>query len=238
MEVPMMRSATFSIGLAAVALLLTGCADRHTNPAAPNTTQRPSFSRGLEGDEDGADDYADVNASSVTGTLFHRGRYNSASKVILLNHGTASNRGFWDGGAAGDASPQITRLLARAGYVVITYDRLGFGQSVYAGDPRTLTQFNSVLMMHQGITQVRTGTFTRPRAPEDDQPAAACPTGTQARFGMPTVILGGHSSGGVQALNYATRYHDIAAVIVFNSAGPTTSPAANDVMSRVVGPQE
>ncbi len=42
----MMRSATFSIGLAAVALLLTGCADRHANPAAPNTTQRPSFSRG------------------------------------------------------------------------------------------------------------------------------------------------------------------------------------------------
>ena len=251
----MMRSATFSIGLAAVALLLTGCADRHTNPAAPNTTQRPSFSRGLEGDEDGADDYADadgtqtktvcftvtngtdVNASSVTGTLFHRGRYNSASKVIVLNHGTASNRGFWDGGAAGDASPQTARLLASAGYVVITYDRLGFGESVYAGDPRTLTQFNSVLMMHQVITQIRTGTFTVTRVRQDDQPAAACPTGTQARFGMPTVIIGGHSSGGAQVMNYATRYHDIAAVIVFNSAGPTTSPAGNDVMSRVVGPQ-
>src|SRR6267378_2729042 len=179
----------------------------------------------------------DVNASSVTGTLFHHGRYNSASKVILLNHGTASNRGWWDGGAASDASPQTARLLASAGYVVITYDRLGFGESVYAGDPRTLTQFNSVLMMHQVITQIRTGTFTVTRVRQDDQPAAACPTGTQARFGMPTVILGGHSSGGVQVMNYATRYHDIAAVIVFNSAGPPTSPAANDLMSRVVNPQ-
>ena len=250
-----MRSATFSIGLAAVALLLTGCADRHTNPAAPNTTQSPSFSRGHEGDEDGADDHADadgtqtktvcfsvkngtdVNSSSVTGTLFHRGRYTAASKVILLNHGTASNRSQWDGGAAGDASPQTARLLASAGYVVITYDRLGFGESVYAGDPRTLTQFNSVLMMHQVITQIRTGTFTRTRVSEDDHSTAACPTGTQASFGMATVIVGGHSSGGVQAMNYATRYHDITAVIVFNSAGPTTSPAANDLFSRVVNPQ-
>src|SRR5260370_25459180 len=128
-------------------------------------------------------------------------------------------------------------MVDRAGYGLIKYDRLGFGKSVYAGDPRTLTQFNSVLMMHQVITQIRTGTFTRTRVPEDDQPAAACPTGTQARFGMPTVILGGHSSGGVQAMNYATRYHDVAAVIVFNSAGPTTSPAGNDVISPVVGPQ-
>jgi len=251
----MMRSATFSIGLPAVALLLTGCADRHTNPAAPNTTQSPSFSRGHEGDEDGADDHADadgtqtktvcfsvkngtdVNSSSVTGTLFHRGRYTAASKVILLNHGTASNRSQWDGGAAGDASPQTARLLASAGYVVITYDRLGFGESVYAGDPRTLTQFNSVLMMHQVITQIRTGTFTRTRVSEDDRPAAACPTGTQARFGMATVIIGGHSSGGVQVMNYATRYHDIAAVIVFNSAGPPNSPVLPDLNARVVNPQ-
>jgi pimeloyl-ACP methyl ester carboxylesterase len=179
----------------------------------------------------------DVNSSAVTGTLFHRGRYTAASKVILLNHGTASNRGWWDGGAAGDASPQTARLLASAGYVVITYDRLGFGESVYAGDPRTLTQFNSVLMMHQVITQIRTGTFTRTRVSEDHRPAAACPTGTQARFGMATVIIGGHSSGGVQVMNYATRYHDIAAVIVFNSAGPPTSPAGNDLFSRVVNPQ-
>src|SRR6266851_3303550 len=144
MEVPMMRSATFSIGLAAVAFLLTGCADRHTNPAAPNTTQSPSFSRGHEGDEDGADDHADadgtqtktvcfsvtngtdVNASSVTGTLFHVGPYRPASKVIVLNHGTASNRGFWDSGAAGDASPQTARLLASAirGRAVVEHDHL------------------------------------------------------------------------------------------------------------------
>jgi len=179
----------------------------------------------------------DVNSSSVTGTLFHRGPYNSASKVILLNHGTASNRSQWDGGAAGEESPQVARLLASAGYVVIAYDRLGFGDSVYSGDPRTLTQLHSVFMMNQVITQIRTGTFTRARVSEDDHPTAACPTGTPASFGMPTVIIGGHSSGGVQAMNYATRYHDIAAVIVFNSAGPTTSPAANDLFSRVVNPQ-
>src|SRR6266852_3998144 len=120
---------------------------------------------------------ADVNSSSLTGTLFHRGHYTSASKVILLNHGTASNRSQWDGGAAGDASPQTARLLASAGYVVITYDRLGFGESVYSADARTLTQLNAVFMMNQVITQIRTGTFTRTRVSDDDHPAAACPPG-------------------------------------------------------------
>jgi len=180
----------------------------------------------------------DVNSSSVTGTLFHRGRYNSASKVILLNHGVASNRGVWDGGAAGEESPRVARLLASAGYVVITYDRLGFGESVYAGDPRTLPQIQSVFMMNQVITQIRTGTFMRARvSDDDDHPAAACPTGTQAPFGMPTVIIGGHSAGGVQVMNYATRYHDIAAVIVFNSAGPPNALAAQELFTRVVNPQ-
>ncbi len=235
--------------LGAAALTLAACTES-TAPAPPAavklalTVQRSNATSesAMEGGDDHRDsdgiqrsivcfsvkNGTDVNSFSVTGTLFHRGRYTSVSKVILLNHGTASNRGQWDGGAAGDASPQIARLLASAGYVVITYDRL---------DPRTLTQFNSVLMMHQVITQIRTGTFTRTRVSEDDHSTAACPTGTQASFGMATVIVGGHSSGGVQAMNYATRYHDITAVIVFNSAGPTTSPAANDLFSRVVNPQ-
>jgi len=206
----------------------------------------------LEGDNDHSDSYGihrslvcfsvrngtDVNSSALTGTLFHRGHYNSASKVILLNHGVASNRGVWDGGAAGEESPRVARLLANAGYVVITYDRLGFGDSVYAGDPRTLPQIQSVFMMNQVITQIRTGTFTRARiSDDDDHPADAYPTGTQASFGMPTVIIGGHSAGGVQVMNYATRYHDVAAVIVFNSAGPPNAPAAQELFTRVVNPQ-
>jgi hypothetical protein len=48
----MMRITTFSIGLAAVALLPTGCTDRGTNPAAPHTTRSPSFDLGHEGNAD------------------------------------------------------------------------------------------------------------------------------------------------------------------------------------------
>jgi hypothetical protein len=48
----MMRIAISSIGLAAVALLPTGCTDRGTNPAAPNTTRGPSLSLGHEGNAD------------------------------------------------------------------------------------------------------------------------------------------------------------------------------------------
>jgi hypothetical protein len=48
----MMRIGTVSIGLAAVALMQTGCTDKRTNPAAPNTTRSPSLSLGRAGDED------------------------------------------------------------------------------------------------------------------------------------------------------------------------------------------
>jgi len=71
----MMRSATFRSGWPAVALLLTGRADRHTNRPRRNTTQLPSFSRGLEGDEDGADDYADADGTQ-TKTVASRSRRN------------------------------------------------------------------------------------------------------------------------------------------------------------------
>ena len=243
-----------AVALSALSFFL-GCVDGGRSLGGPYlpTAQKVGTSQSaVEGEDDHSDsdgiqrslvcfsvkNGTDVNSSSVTGTLFHRGRYTSASKVILLNHGAASNRSQWDGGAAGDASPRTARLLASAGYVVITYDRLGFGESVYAGDPRTLLQINSVFMMNQVITQIRTGTFTRARvSDDDDHPAAACPTGTQAPFGMPTVIIGGHSAGGVQVMNYATRYHDIAAVIVFNSAGPPNSPVLPDLNARVVNPQ-
>ena len=243
--------------LAVGALVLAACSSTEPSAAVDGTTRQPtSLVAGTsESEAEGGDDHrdsegiqrstvcfsakngTDMTPSSLTGTLFHRGRYNPASKVIVLNHGIASNRGVWDGGAAGDQSPQVARLLASAGYVVITYDRLGFGDSVSAGDPRTLTQLHSVFMMNQVVTQIRTGTFTRTRVSEDDHPAAACPTGTQAPFGMPTVIIGGHSAGGVQVMNYATRYHDVAAVIVFNSAGPPNSPVAQDLVARVVNPQ-
>jgi len=238
-----------AIALGALSFFL-GCLDG--SPNLPKAQRAGTNQAAVEGHDDHSDsdgiqrstvcfsvrNGTDVNSSSITGTLYHRGAYSSASKVILLNHGTASTRLQWDGGAAGDASPRTARLLASAGYVVITYDRLGFGESVYSGDPRTLTQLNSVFMMNQVITQIRTGTFTRARvSDDDDHRAASCPTGTQARFGMPSVVIGGHSSGGVQVMNYATRYHDVGAVIIFNSAGPPQSPAARDLNSRVVNPQ-
>jgi hypothetical protein len=52
MEVRMMRSVTFSIGLAAAALLTTACTDTHGNPAAPHAARSPSFSREHDGEND------------------------------------------------------------------------------------------------------------------------------------------------------------------------------------------
>src|SRR6267378_1283243 len=48
----MMRSVTFSIGLAAAALLPAACTDNRSNPAAPNAARSPSFSREHDGEND------------------------------------------------------------------------------------------------------------------------------------------------------------------------------------------
>ena len=175
---------------------------------------------------------------SVTGTLYFHRHYTAADPVLLLLHGLASNRGVWDGGGAGDESPRFARLLADRGYVVIAIDRPGYGDSPYP-NANVLTVGNAILMEHEIVGEIRSGSYTVARAGDDDETPPRCPAGDQAAFGSPTVVLIGHSSGGGQAQNYTTRFHDISATVAIGSHGATGGQAHTivDILNRVVGPQ-
>jgi pimeloyl-ACP methyl ester carboxylesterase len=175
---------------------------------------------------------------SVTGTLYFHRHYTATDPVLLLLHGLASNRGVWDGGVAGDESPRVARLLAERGYVVIAIDRPGYGDSPYP-NANVLTGANAILMEHEIVGEIRSGSYTVAQAGDDDDTLPRCPAGDQAAFGSPTVILIGHSSGGGQAQNYTTRFHDISATVAIGSHGATGGNAHTlaDILNRVVLPQ-
>lgn len=175
---------------------------------------------------------------SVTGTLYFHRHYTATDSVLLLLHGLASNRGVWDGGVAGDEAPRVARLLAERGYVVIAIDRPGYGDSPYA-NANVLTVGNAILMEHEIVGEIRSGSYTVARAGDDDGTPPRCPAGDQAAFGSPTVVLIGHSSGGGQAQNYSTRFHDISATVAIGSHNATggVSHTFADIQNRVVRPQ-
>ena len=176
--------------------------------------------------------------TSVTGTLYFDRSYTATEPVLLLLHGLASNRGVWDGGVAGDESPRFARLLAERGYVVIAIDRPGYGDSPYP-NANVLTTGNAILMEHEIVGEIRSGSYTVARADDDDDTPPRCPAGDQAAFGSPTVVLIGHSAGGGQAQNYATRFHDISATVAIGSHNATGGAAHTlaDIVNRVVLPQ-
>jgi hypothetical protein len=71
----------------------------------------------------------DGSRASLYGQRFTTGAPTRSTPAIVLVHGVASDTRIWD------AVPNwsVARRLARAGYVVIAYDRLGYRRSAYAG---------------------------------------------------------------------------------------------------------
>src|SRR3954451_1141023 len=108
--------------------------------------------------------------------------------AIVLVHGIASSTANWD------FSPtwSTARALASAGYVVYSYDRLGYARSSYFDRPgggETLTTREHRRMLHQVVQAVKSGVYAT--SPTDDCTAAA-PGGMR----NPTVAILGHSAGG------------------------------------------
>ncbi len=159
--------------------------------------------------------------SVLYGQRFTDRPVSATTPAIVLVHGIASSTENWD------FSPtwSVARALASAGYVVFSYDRLGYAKSSYYAQPGggyTLTTQAHRAMLHDVVGDVKTGGYGI--ASSSDCSGATTPANTQNR----TVVIIGHSAGGWVVAGYPGEYHDVAAMIqtdISGSAGgSTTSP--------------
>lgn len=177
------------------------------------------------------DNPGDPVPSEVHGLRYHVEDPRPASKVIVLVHGNSVTRAFWEP----TAGYSVARSLAVAGYQVLAYDRLGYGTSPYPrprGAGYTLTLSAQRAMLHQIVAQVKDGSYTV--APDGRcSDGSARPTGV----GTGTVVLLGHSGGGLMVSGYPGTYHDVAAVIQVGWSSQGFSPPTIPYVARTVGPQ-
>ena len=159
--------------------------------------------------------------SLLYGQRFTDGATSASTPAIVLVHGIASSTEDWD------FSPtwSVARALASAGYVVFSYDRLGYADSSYYSQPGggfTLTTQAHRAMLHDVVGDVKTGGYEL--APAGNCSGTTAPAGMQNR----TVVIIGHSAGGWIVAGYPGEYHDVAAMIqtdISGSAGGSaTSP--------------
>lgn len=173
----------------------------------------------------------DPIAANVYGVRYFVGDPRPETKVIVLVHGHSVTHALWD--LRPDFS--VARNLARAGYVVIAYDRLGYGKSPYLrprGAGYTLTWSSQRAMLHELVTQVKSGSYTF-------SGNGTCPTGNASPAGLasPTVIVIGHSGGGAIVSGYPGTYHDVAAAVptAWNNQG--FPPEAMAYIAGTLGPE-
>ncbi len=159
--------------------------------------------------------------SVLYGQRFTDGPTSPLTPAIVLVHGIASSTEDWDF----SSTWSVARALASAGYVVFSYDRLGYGKSSYYSQPGggfTLTTQAHRAMLHDVVGDVKTGAYTV--SASGDCSGATTPADTKNR----TVVIIGHSAGGWVVAGYPGEYHDVAAMIqtdISGSAGGSaTSP--------------
>ncbi len=143
--------------------------------------------------------------STLYGQRYTDGRVSFRTPAIVLVHGVASSTANWD------FSPtwSVARALAAAGYVVISYDRLGYAKSPYpvAGGGQTLTTAVQRDLLHQLVGEVKSGNYTTASHHR-------C-SGAQRRSKLHNrrVVIIGHSAGGWVVAGYPGKYHDVAAMV-------------------------
>jgi pimeloyl-ACP methyl ester carboxylesterase len=137
----------------------------------------------------------------------------------VLVHGIASSTANWD------FSPtwSVARALAKAGYVVFSYDRLGYAKSSYFDHPGagfTLTTSAHRSMLHELVGQVKSGGYTTTAGSDCSGPKQ--PSTMQNRL----VVIIGHSAGGWIVAGYPGKYHDVAATIQTAISGSLSPPGS------------
>ena len=105
--------------------------------------------------------------------------------AIVLVHGIASSTENWDF----TPSWSVARALAQAGFVVISYDRLGYAKSSYLDHPGgglTLSTAAQRNLLHQVVGEVKTGAYTTARGEDCSAPQRP------STLRNPTVVIIGH----------------------------------------------
>src|SRR4051794_24734105 len=151
----------------------------------------------------------------------------SSTPAIVLVHGIASSTANWDFSPAWSTA----RMLAGAGYVVYSYDRLGYARSSYfdvPGGGLTLTTHEHRRMLHEVVQEVERGGYATSAR---DDCAVAKPGGPANR----TVVILGHSAGGWIVAGYPGTYHDVAAMIQTSIFATTAGAAAPSSQSSQGG---
>jgi pimeloyl-ACP methyl ester carboxylesterase len=166
--------------------------------------------------------------SLLFGQRFTDGPVSPLTPAIVLVHGIASSTENWD------FSPtwSVARALASAGYVVFSYDRLGYAKSSYFGQPGgglTLTTQAHRSMLHDVVGDVKTGGYGVTST--GDCSGATTPGDTSDR----TVIVIGHSAGGWIVAGYPGEYHDVAAMIQTDISGSAGGSATSPLGSSSGG---
>ena len=166
--------------------------------------------------------------SVLYGQRFTDGPVSSSAPAIVLVHGIASSTENWDF----SATWSVARALASAGYVVFSYDRLGYAKSSWYSQPGggyTLTTQAHRSMLHDVVGDVKTGGYTV--SGSSDCLGATTPAGTQNR----TVAVIGHSAGGWIVAGYPGEYHDVAAMIQTDISGSAGGSATSPLGSSSGG---
>lgn len=145
-----------------------------------------------------------------------------SAPAIVLVHGVASTADIWD------LTPRwsVARRLAAAGYVVFTYDRLGYRYSPYP-DPSALTVSAQQVVLHDIVSALHTKSYK----------TGSC-SGPRAAFSTKKVAIVGHSGGGFIVSSYPGRFHDVAAMVQANAPSglASTSPAGNAAILSATAP--
>jgi pimeloyl-ACP methyl ester carboxylesterase len=160
--------------------------------------------------------------STLYGRRFTSGRPSASTPAIVLVHGIASTTANWD------FTPNwsVARRLASAGYVVIAYDRLGFGRSTYERPKggHLITTPNQRDMLHQLVGAVKAGSYDLAAGGDCSAPR------TQSALRSPTVAIAGHSAGGAIVQGYPGAYHDVAAMV----QADYSNRGSGDVVARQI----
>lgn len=170
----------------------------------------------------------DPQPSTLYGLRYTYGQPNDSTPAIVLVHGIASSTANWD------YTPgwSVARSLAKAGFVVISYDRLGFAKSQY-NRPKggnLLLISNQRDMLHQLVGEVKTGNYSVASGNDCSSPLSP------SHLANPTVVIIGHSAGGAIVQGYPGEYHDVAAMVQANYSNQGMGAIVQQQITNVVAP--